>query len=114
MIRFVAFKNNEWFDQFASHSIIMIIMIKIIIRGWRANCDVQFVIYNYACLEYLAKYASKKWKNKIVGKSAVRSISISKSHTSDQRVSLNKIMIQCVIHGNSGHIAVNVIKAFQK
>ena len=29
------------------------------LQGWRANCDIQVVIDYHACVEYLAKYASK-------------------------------------------------------
>ncbi len=29
------------------------------LQGWRANCDIQVVIDYQACIEYLAKYASK-------------------------------------------------------
>ena len=29
------------------------------LQGWRANCDIQMVVDYYACVEYLAKYASE-------------------------------------------------------
>ncbi|CAH3032686.1 unnamed protein product [Porites lobata] len=29
------------------------------LQGWRANCDIQVIIDYHACVEYLAKYASK-------------------------------------------------------
>jgi len=32
------------------------------LQTWRANCDLQLVTDYYACLEYLAKYASKAEK----------------------------------------------------
>lgn len=35
------------------------------LQTWRANSDIQLVIDYYACIEYLAKYASKAEKNVI-------------------------------------------------
>ena len=32
---------------------------RIQLQGWRANCDIQVVIDQYACIEYLLKYAAK-------------------------------------------------------
>ena len=32
---------------------------RIQLQGWRANCDIQVVIDQYACIEYLSKYAAK-------------------------------------------------------
>ena len=32
---------------------------RIQLQGWRANCDIQVVIDQYACREYLSKYAAK-------------------------------------------------------
>lgn len=29
------------------------------LQGWRANCDIQIIIDHHACVEYLAKYATK-------------------------------------------------------
>ena len=29
------------------------------LQGWTANCDIQLIIDHRACIEYLAKYASK-------------------------------------------------------
>ena len=32
---------------------------RIQLQGWRANCDNQLVIDQYACMEHLSKYAAK-------------------------------------------------------
>ena len=29
------------------------------LQGWRENCDIQVVIDQYACTQYLTKYAAK-------------------------------------------------------
>ena len=29
------------------------------LQGWKANCDIQIIIDQHACVEYLAKYATK-------------------------------------------------------
>lgn len=44
------------------------------LQGWRANCDIQVVIDYHACLEYLAKYASKGEPRSPVTKTAFNSI----------------------------------------
>lgn len=44
------------------------------LQGWRANCDIQVVIDYHACLEYLAKYASKGEPRSPVMKTAFDSI----------------------------------------
>ena len=40
-------------------------------RGWRANCDIQLIIDHHACVEYLAKYASKGEKISSVARDAL-------------------------------------------
>ena len=30
------------------------------LQGWRANCDMQVVIYDYACVEYLTCRKNRK------------------------------------------------------
>ena len=44
------------------------------LQGWRANCDIQVVIDYHACIEYLAKYASKGEPRSPVMKTAFNSI----------------------------------------
>ena len=44
------------------------------LQGWRANCDIQVVIDYHACVEYLAKYASKAEPRSSVMKTAFNSI----------------------------------------
>ena len=44
------------------------------LQGWRANCDIQVVIDYHACVEYLAKYASKGEPGSPVLKQAFNSI----------------------------------------
>lgn len=38
------------------------------IQTWRANCDIQLIIDYHACVEYLAKYASKAEKMSAISK----------------------------------------------
>ena len=40
------------------------------LQGWRANCDIQLIIDHHACIEYLAKYASKAEKLSSVARDA--------------------------------------------
>ncbi|CAH3122009.1 unnamed protein product [Porites lobata] len=44
------------------------------LQGWRANCDIQVIIDYHACVEYLAKYASKGEPKSPVMKLAFNSI----------------------------------------
>ena len=44
------------------------------LQGWRANCDIQVIIDYHACVEYLAKYASKGEPRSPILKSAFNSI----------------------------------------
>ena len=44
------------------------------LQGWRANCNIQPVIDYCACVEYLAKYASKGEPRPPVMKTALNSI----------------------------------------
>ena len=44
------------------------------LQGWRANCDIQVIIDYHACVEYLAKYASKGKPRSPVMKTAFNSI----------------------------------------
>jgi hypothetical protein len=44
---------------------------KEMIQTWRANCDIQLIIDYHACIEYLAKYASKAEKMSQVTKEKV-------------------------------------------
>ena len=40
------------------------------LQGWRANCDIQLVTDHHACVEYLAKYASKAERMSSVARDA--------------------------------------------
>ena len=66
------------------------------LQGWRANCDIQLIIDHHACVEYLAKYASKAEKMPSVARDAfVNVISNLKEDTSPTGV-IRKLMMKCV------------------
>ena len=44
------------------------------LQGWRGNCDIQAVVDYHACVEYLAKYASKSEPRSSVMKVAFNSL----------------------------------------
>ena len=47
---------------------------QVMIQTWRANCDIQLIIDYHACVEYLAKYASKAEKMSAITKDSFTSI----------------------------------------
>ena len=66
------------------------------LQGWRANCDIQLVIDHHACIEYLAKYASKGEKlSSVVHDAFVNVVSKLRNH-SDPKAAIRKLMIQAV------------------
>ena len=44
------------------------------LQSWRANCDIQIILDHNACLNYIAKYASKAEKISDVAKEAFTSV----------------------------------------
>ena len=62
------------------------------LQGWRANCDIQVVNDYHACVEYLAKYASK-----------------GKPHSSAMKSAFNSILCNCDIESNPTKLIKYVI-----
>lgn len=66
------------------------------LQGWRANCDIQLIIDHHACVEYLAKYASKGEKmSSIVRDAFVSVVSHLKDDTSP-KTAIRKLMMKAV------------------
>ena len=64
------------------------------LQGWRANCDIQVVIDYHACVEYLAKYASKGEPRSLVLKQAFNSIMHSCKNNSNPTKLLKKVIMK--------------------
>ena len=66
------------------------------LQGWRANCDIQLVIDHHACIEYLAKYASKAEKMSSIVNETFKSVVSKADYNSDPKSVIRKLMIQGV------------------
>ncbi|XP_066921730.1 uncharacterized protein [Clytia hemisphaerica] len=66
------------------------------LQSWRANCDIQPIIDYNACLEYLAKYASKAEKISDVARDAFVSVVENLKGTEQMRSVIQKLMIRAV------------------
>ena len=66
------------------------------LQSWRANCDIQPIIDYNACLEYLAKYASKSEKISDVARDAFISVVENLKGTEQMRSVIQKLMIKAV------------------
>ena len=66
------------------------------LQSWRANCDIQPIIDNNACLEYLAKYASKSENISDVARDAFVSVVENLKGTEQMRSIMQKLMIKAV------------------
>ena len=64
------------------------------LQGWRANCDIQVVIDYHACVEYLAKYASKGEPRSPVLKQAFNSIMHSCKNNSNPTKLMKKVIMK--------------------
>ena len=64
------------------------------LQGWRANCDIQVVIDYHACVEYLAKYASKGEPRSPVLKQAFNSIMHSCKNNSNPAKLIKKVIMK--------------------
>ena len=64
------------------------------LQGWRANCDIQVVIDYHACVEYLAKYASKGEPRSPVLKQAFNSIMHSCKNNSNSTKLIKKVIMK--------------------
>lgn len=65
-------------------------------KSWRANCDIQPIIDYNACLEYLAKYASKAEKISDVARDAFVSVIENLKGTEQMKSVIQKLMIKAV------------------
>lgn len=63
-------------------------------QGWRANCDIQVVIDYHACVEYLAKYASKGEPRSPVLKQAFNSLVKTCNNNSNPTKVMKKVIMK--------------------
>ena len=66
------------------------------LQGWRANCDIQLIIDHHACIEYLAKYASKGEKMSSVARDAFVNVVSRLRDDSSPKSAIRKLMMKCV------------------
>ena len=64
------------------------------LQGWRANCDIQVVVDYHACVEYLAKYASKGEPRSPVLKQAFNSIMNSCKNNTNPTKLIKKVIMK--------------------
>ena len=64
------------------------------LQGWRANCDIQVVLDYHACVEYLAKYASKGEPRSPVMKLAFNSIVRNCNNNSNSTKVIKKVIMK--------------------
>lgn len=69
---------------------------RVMLQGWRANCDIQVIIDYHSCLEYIAKYASKAEKMSSVAREAFTSALCETSDEHDGKIFLRKLMMRAV------------------
>ena len=69
---------------------------RLLLQSWRANCDIQPIIDYNACLEYLAKYASKAEKISDVARDAFVSVFENLKGNEQMRSVIQKLMIKAV------------------
>ena len=63
-------------------------------QGWRASCDIQLIIDHHACVEYLAKYASKREKMSTVVRDAFTCVVSKADESSDTKALMRKLMMK--------------------
>ena len=66
------------------------------LQGWRANIDIQPIIDHHACLEYIAKYASKAEKISDVVKDAFNKVMTQTTETDSGARIIRKLIIRSV------------------
>ena len=66
------------------------------IQTWRANSDIQLIIDYHACVEYLAKYASKAEKMSDITKDSFTSIVSTMDDQTDSKSVIKKLMMKGV------------------
>ncbi len=66
------------------------------LQGWHANCDIELVIDHHACIEYLAKYASKGVKLSSVVRDTFVNVVSKLNGNSDPKSAIKQLMIQAV------------------
>ena len=64
------------------------------LQGWRANCDIKVVLDYHACVEYLAKYASKGEPRSPVMKLAFNSIVRNCNKNSNSTKVIKKVIMK--------------------
>ena len=66
------------------------------LQGWHANCDIQLIIDHHACIEYIAKYASKAEKMSSIIKETFKSVVTEANDSSDAKRLIRKLIIKGV------------------
>ena len=64
------------------------------LQGWRANCDIQIIIDYHACVEYMAKYASKGEPKSPILKQTLKSVLEHNTNTTDTSKLIKKLMMK--------------------
>ncbi|XP_020897308.2 uncharacterized protein LOC110236158 [Exaiptasia diaphana] len=69
---------------------------KVQIQGWRANCDIQIIIDQHACVEYLTKYAAKGEPKSPMLTNAFKSVLQSVHLNTKPHKAIKKIMMKTI------------------
>ena len=64
------------------------------LQGWRANCDIQVVIDYHACIQYMAKYASKPEPKSPMINNILKKILQTTDQTAQTSTVIKKLMIK--------------------
>ena len=66
------------------------------LQGWRANCDIQIIIDYHACVEYMAKYASKGEPKSLILKQNLKSVLAHNATATDSPRLIKKLMMKAL------------------
>ena len=66
------------------------------LQGWRANCDIQIIIDYHACVEYMAKYASKGEPKSPILKQTLKSVLANNATATDSSRLIKKLMMKAL------------------
>ena len=66
------------------------------LQGWRANTDIQLIIDQHACVEYLAKCASKAEKISSIARDAFIHVMNNVTNTTSPETVIRRLMLRCV------------------
>ena len=66
------------------------------LQGWRANCDIQIIIDYHACIEYMAKYASKGEPKSPILKHTLKSVLTNNTGVTESSRLIKKLMMKAL------------------